>query len=121
MISGGKHILKERVYIYVPWRVNLSHHIYRYKFRASDLNDPGFQNRTMMNVPVVLDWAVGNQSCSEAQESNDLACLENSYCVDLDSTVVGYRCLCKEGFEGNPYLSPGCTGTLFYLGICEES
>lgn len=80
-----------------------------YRFSASDLNDPSFNNRTMENVPLVLDWVVGNQSCSAAQESSGFACLENSDCVDSDTSVVGYRCSCRKGYEGNPYLSPGCT------------
>ncbi|KAL0336747.1 UNVERIFIED_CONTAM: Wall-associated receptor kinase [Sesamum calycinum] len=56
-----------------------------FRFSVSDLNDTDFQNRTIENVPVVLDWAIGTQNCSEAQGSSDFACLQNSYCVDSDT------------------------------------
>uniref|UniRef100_A0A165ABH0 Wall-associated receptor kinase domain-containing protein n=1 Tax=Daucus carota subsp. sativus TaxID=79200 RepID=A0A165ABH0_DAUCS len=85
-----------------------------FKFKGkSDLNDSGFWNRTMETVPIVLDWVIGNRNCTEAaQYKNSSVCYQNSKCVDGFGTRYrgyrGYRCNCNKGYQGNPYLSPGC-------------
>ncbi|KAK4418906.1 Wall-associated receptor kinase [Sesamum alatum] len=79
-----------------------------FTFHPSDLQDDTFKNRTIENVPIVLDWVIGNRTCSEAQKVNDFTCRENSICTDSDTRLGGYRCSCFEGYDGNPYLEPGC-------------
>ena len=59
---------------------------------------------------VVLEWSIDNSTCEEAAKNkSSFACMENSDCYD-SPTGVGYRCNCKMGYSGNPYLPDGCQG-----------
>ncbi|KAI3493194.1 hypothetical protein L1887_42155 [Cichorium endivia] len=55
-------------------------------------------------VPIIVDWVVGGkESCSQAT-----SCKGNTSCNEVDTG--GHRCSCDKGYEGNPYLDPGCQG-----------
>ncbi|KAG2665798.1 hypothetical protein I3760_15G025100 [Carya illinoinensis] len=59
-------------------------------------------------LPIVLDWAIGNQKCDKARIKPDFACKDqNSECHDPE-TRLGYQCKCRPGYQGNPYLRDGC-------------
>nr|DAD39433.1 TPA_asm: hypothetical protein HUJ06_013756 [Nelumbo nucifera] len=61
-----------------------------------------------VRVPIVLDWAIRNKTCEEAQSDKaDYSCGENTYCSN-STNGPGYLCYCVDGYQGNPYLSNGC-------------
>ncbi|XP_026404700.1 putative wall-associated receptor kinase-like 16 [Papaver somniferum] len=64
-----------------------------------------FKNKGTETVPVVIDWTIGNKSCDDAKRNlASYACGPNTDCISGSNSVPGYRCTCKEGYEGNPFL-----------------
>ncbi|XP_065631753.1 wall-associated receptor kinase 2 [Quercus suber] len=61
-----------------------------------------YQSTGHKMMPMVLDWTIGTESCNEDAENR---CGGNSTCYNSDT---GYRCKCKDGYHGNPYLPQGC-------------
>uniref|UniRef100_A0A803KMT8 non-specific serine/threonine protein kinase n=1 Tax=Chenopodium quinoa TaxID=63459 RepID=A0A803KMT8_CHEQI len=82
---------------------------------ASDLTRNNFdvvRNKILDQVSIVFDWNVQlNTSCKKVKMSNSsinpYLCQSNTRCID--TAEGGYRCSCLPGYEGNPYLKPGCT------------
>ncbi|GAB4830674.1 hypothetical protein Ancab_039363 [Ancistrocladus abbreviatus] len=68
-----------------------------------------FEEKIKKNVRVVIEWTVGIENCNQSQRnSSGDVCQQNTKCVDFDGGT-GYRCQCLLVYEGNPYLSLGCT------------
>ncbi|XP_039157532.1 putative wall-associated receptor kinase-like 16 [Eucalyptus grandis] len=74
-----------------------------YNFSDGDLKQLKFKD-----CPLVLDWAIGNQTCEEAKKnSTSYMCTKNTMCTDAENGF-GYKCTCSEGYRGNAYLENGC-------------
>ncbi|XP_075645068.1 wall-associated receptor kinase 2-like [Castanea sativa] len=63
--------------------------------------------RDQQMMPMVLDWAIGNETCNDVENKSNYICGDNSSCQNSEDGS-GYRCKCKDGYDGNPYLPNGC-------------
>ena len=73
--------------------------------------------REIEEMPMVLDWAIGNETCNDVENKSNYICGDNSSCQNSEDSS-GYRCKCKDGYDGNPYLPNGCQGInlcVYYL------
>uniref|UniRef100_UPI0005C94849 wall-associated receptor kinase 3-like n=1 Tax=Fragaria vesca subsp. vesca TaxID=101020 RepID=UPI0005C94849 len=63
-------------------------------------------------LPMVVNWGIGDAPCDAAEKKLDYACKKNSECVNRTITIgsgsSGYFGQCLPGYEGNPYLPDGC-------------
>ncbi|KAI3893055.1 hypothetical protein MKX03_033027 [Papaver bracteatum] len=88
-----------------------------FNFSKSYLED--FQNYGSGMVPVVVDWTIGNETCEESvKNSTSHACGPNSRCIPGNNIAPGYRCICKSGYKGNPYLNSSTGGECRDIDEC---
>ncbi|XP_031102609.1 wall-associated receptor kinase 5-like [Ipomoea triloba] len=115
MVSAMNHT---KVWSFNPCAYSFFGDTSRFRFLgASDLNNPNFPRRVHETVPLVMDWAIGDLNCKEAQHITEYGCKGNSHCVDSDTG--GYRCSCDHGYQGNPYL--GCIDPPIGKLSCDEA
>ncbi|KAI3940640.1 hypothetical protein MKW92_001516, partial [Papaver armeniacum] len=72
-------------------------------FNSSSSYMKDLKNNGFGMVPVVIDWSIGYETCDDVINSTLYACGPNTDCIQ--SSVSGYRCSCKKGYEGNPYFN----------------
>ncbi|CAL5051304.1 unnamed protein product [Urochloa decumbens] len=81
----------------------------KFMFHTEYLNATTFWDENKGELPIILNWAVGNETCDVAKDTASYACRSNnSYCINSTSRS-GYLCNCSAGYQGNPYL-PGAGG-----------
>jgi Wall-associated kinase len=83
-----------------------------FSFQTTYFDNENYFSASGADHVAVLDWAIGEKSCDEAEKDvNSFACKNNSQCYN-SLNGVGYLCNCSQGYEGNPYVEGGCRGKL---------
>uniref|UniRef100_J3MYD9 Protein kinase domain-containing protein n=1 Tax=Oryza brachyantha TaxID=4533 RepID=J3MYD9_ORYBR len=102
-----------------------------FHFSTTYLKSTVFYDKYNGTAPVVYDWAISTETCTEAKRNmTSYACVsDNSVCIDNLTNGYGYRCKCSNGYEGNPYVKDGCKDideclnnvTYPCMGICTNT
>ncbi|URD72280.1 hypothetical protein MUK42_09129 [Musa troglodytarum] len=81
----------------------------RFEFLTSYITTTQFRYNNNGTAPLVVDWAIRNETCEVAQRNKtSYACIsEHSECLN-SSNGPGYLCNCSRGYHGNPYVAQGC-------------
>ncbi|THU64094.1 hypothetical protein C4D60_Mb01t22830 [Musa balbisiana] len=81
----------------------------QFEFLTSYITTNQFLSNRNCKAPLVVDWAIRNETCEEAQRNiTSYACIsEHSECLN-SSNGPGYLCNCSSGYHGNPYVHRGC-------------
>ncbi|CAL9191317.1 unnamed protein product, partial [Musa hybrid cultivar] len=81
----------------------------QFEFLTSYITTTQFWFNNNGKAPLVVDWAIGNETCEVAQRNiTSYACIsEHSECLN-SSNGPGYLCNCSSGYHGNPYVAHGC-------------
>ncbi|KAI3912068.1 hypothetical protein MKW98_007595, partial [Papaver atlanticum] len=89
-----------------------------FNFSSAYMKD--FKNSGTGMVPVVIDWSIGYETCDGVINSTLYACGPDAECI-ASNNGIGYRCSCKKGYEGNPYLNSTKTGGCQEIDECHTS
>ncbi|TVU17028.1 hypothetical protein EJB05_33035, partial [Eragrostis curvula] len=109
--------------------INISGGLITIKYDGDDTSFLGIFYEKYFPSSQEYTWAVANLTCEQAQQNKSgYACVDpRSECSGVTSLIlgdyIGYRCICKSGFQGNPYIPDGCEdvdecGTI--PNICKE-
>ncbi|KAL6225330.1 hypothetical protein ACLB2K_004180 [Fragaria x ananassa] len=74
------------------------------------------------SIPIVLEWNLYNYSPPATDD--DGYYIKATYCQRIQHKMLpnSTRCFCSQGFQGNPYLLPGCQDIDecdYFLNVCD--